>query len=188
MKAKKTAALFCAALLLLGLAGCGKKQTNVDQEALDAANAGVIQQSGDGYVYEIKINMNNLWDYFEYKEYVSRLKEDDGTVTCANVAYGLQLKEGFQAANDENHKDTLKLTFTANGTVNEGHFTVDFDTLQWTGDVISSEQISVSDELEFWAKGNRTSNWQFGVYSTGYVNYFTDFTITSATGSIWLTS
>ena len=177
-----------AAVMLLGLCACGKKQTGVDKEALDAAGSAAVQQSTGEHVYEVKINMNNLWEYFEYKEYVSRLKEDDGTVTCANVSYGLELKEGFKAANDENHKDTLRLTFTATGETNSGHFTVDFDTLTWRGEITSTEQVTVSDELEFWPKGNRTSTWQFGVYSAGYVNYFSNFTITSAAGSIWLTN
>lgn len=187
MKVKKTAALLCAAVLLLALGGCGKNRNEVDKEAIEAAGFSAQQNSG-GHDYEVKINMNNLWEYFEYKEFVSLLKEDAGSVSSANVSYGLQLKDGFKAANSKEHKDTLKLTFTASGEVNQGQFTVDFDTLQWTGTITSTERVTVSDELEFWAKGNRTSTWQFGVYSTGYVNFFDSFTITSATGSIWLTS
>jgi len=44
----------------------------------------------------------------------------------------------------------------------------------------------VSETLSFWPKGNRTSTWAFGNYSTSYILYFQNFTVTDVSGSIFI--
>ena len=138
-------------------------------------------------VFEVKITMDNLWDYFYFKEYRTDVRsETDSKILSAQIAYGLQLKEIYTAANDEKHKDTMKLKFEADGIVLNGDYVVDFDTLQFTGPTYTSEMTHVSETLSFWPKGNRTSTWAFGNYSTSYILYFQNFTVTDVSGSIFI--
>ena len=136
---------------------------------------------------EVKITPANLYDYFEYREFPTTFRgENNGEISNVQVAYGFALREGWTAANDPRHKDTLRITFTAEQVVNQGSFTVDFDTLQWSGTVYSTERKTVEEELVFWPKGDRTSVWTFGNYSDSYVLYLENFTVTSASGSVYL--
>lgn len=138
-------------------------------------------------VYEIKITMDNLYDFFYYKEYRADIRgENSSEINSAQISYGLQLKEAFVAADDGVHKDTMELHFEADGVVMSGLFDVDFNTLQYTGDVYSSETTHISESLSFWPKGSRTTVWTFGNYSSSYILYLENFTVTDVSGSIFV--
>lgn len=174
-------ALLMALLLCAALGGCGKKKTPALPEGLPADGPAVSD------IVEVRITRDNLFDYFEYREFPTAIKgENNGEISNVQVAYGLALREGWTAANDPKHKDTLTVTFTADKVVNSGSFTVDFDTLQWSGTVASTERETISEKLVFWPKGDRTSVWTFGNYSDSYVLYLENFTVTSAGGTVYL--
>lgn len=179
-KLTRAAALLTAALLLLSLVGCGKKTSPAEPEGLPA-------QAEDDGVVEVRITRENLFDYFEYREYPSEVKgENNGEISNVQVAYGLALREGWTAANDPKRKDTLRVDFTADQIINSGSFTVDFATLQWNGTPSSTERRQISEKLVFWPKGDRTSVWTFGNYSDSYILYLENFTVTSASGTVYL--
>ena len=137
-------------------------------------------------VFEVKITLDNLYDYFEYREYPAAVKNDNGDISNVQVSYGLALKEGYTAANSSKYKDTMEITFTADGVVNSGSFDVDFASLQYSGTVTGTERSSITHTLKFWPKGDRTTTWTFGNYSDSYILYLENFTVTSAKGSIYL--
>ena len=173
--------LLLCLLLVCTLGGCGKKRAEPVQEGLPA------DAESDDDVVEVRITTANLYDYFEYKEFPSVFRgETNGEISNVQVAYGLALREGWTAANDPKRKDTLRVTFTAEQVVNSGRFTVDFETLQWSGTPVSTEHRAISEELVFWPKGDRTSVWTFGNYSDSYVLYLEHFTVTSASGTVYL--
>jgi len=174
-------ALLLALLLAAAcLSGCGKKKAPAEPEGLPA-------QSEPDDVVEVRITRENLFDYFEYREYPSEVKgENNGEISNVQVAYGLALREGWTAANDPKRKDTLRVDFTADQVVNTGRFTVDFQTLHWSGTPSSTERRQVSEKLVFWPKGDRTSVWTFGNFSDSYILYLENFTVTSASGTVYL--
>ena len=177
---RRIIALMLALVMALSLCGCKKK--NKDEAAAQPVATAVPNE-----VFEVKITMDNLWDYFYFKEYRTDVRsETDSKILSAQIAYGLQLKEIYTAANDEKYKDTMKLKFEADGIVLNGDYVVDFDTLQYTGPTYTSEMTHVSETLSFWPKGNRTSTWAFGNYSTSYILYFQNFTVTDVSGSIFI--
>ena len=179
-KFRKLIALMLAAAMALCLCGCKKKNR-------EQATAQPVATATPNEVFEVKITMDNLWDYFYYKEYRTDVRsETDSKILSCQIAYGLQLKEIYTAANDEKHRDTMKLKFEADGIVMEGDYVVDFDTLQFTGPTYKADVTKVSETLSFWPKGNRTSTWAFGNYSTSYILYFQNFTVTDVSGSIFI--
>jgi len=177
---RRMIALMLALIMALSLCGCKKKKK-------DEAAAQPVATAVPNEVFEVKITMDNLWDYFYFKEYRTDVRsETDSKILSAQIAYGLQLKEIYTAANEEKYKDTMKLKFEADGIVLNGDYVVDFDTLQFTGPTYTSEMTHVSETLSFWPKGNRTSTWAFGNYSTSYILYFQNFTVTDVSGSIFI--
>ncbi len=176
---KRTLITLLTVCLLLSLCACGKKETEQPAQILEP-------QETPNPVFEVKITLDNLYDYFEYREYPAAVKNDNGGISNVQVAYGLALKEGYTAANSSKYKDTMEITFTADGVVNSGSFDVDFATLQYSGTVTSTERNSITQTLKFWPKGDRTTTWTFGNYSDSYILYLENFTVTSAKGSVYL--
>lgn len=172
-----------AFFLLLSLPACGKKKEK-KTELEQLTNNAVV--SAQAEVYEVEITLENIFDYFDFKQYRSNYTDEKGNVSSVLISYGLQLKEGYYAANSSEYKDTMTISFTAEGVVNTGNFDVDFDTLQYTGTAADTSYVTVSEELSFWPKGNRTTTWSFGLYSSSYVNYFQNFYINEAKGKIYI--
>lgn len=172
-------ALLLALVMALSLTACGKKKK-------EQAPVAALATPTPNEVFEVKLNMGNLYDYFDYKEYRADVKEDDGSVASCTIAYGLELKEQYAAANDKAHRDTMSLSFTADGIVLSGDFDIDFNTLTFTGTTATSEQVRVSEDLVFWAKGNRTTVWTYGNYSSSNIMYLENFTVTKVSGSIYI--
>lgn len=176
---KRTLIILLTVCLLLSLCACGKEEAEEPVQILAPLEA-------PNPVFEVKITLDNLYDYFEYREYPAAVKNDNGGISNVQVSYGLALKEGYTAANSSKYKDTMEITFTADGVVNSGSFDVDFATLQYSGTVTSTERNSITHTLKFWPKGDRTTTWTFGNYSDSYILYLENFTVTSAKGSVYL--
>lgn len=177
---KKRCILFLTVILSAFLfCACAEKEPAASEPAK-------TEQKNASPVVEVKITLENLYDYFEFREFKTPYKSDEGDVTSMQVSYGLALKDGYTAANTAAHKDTMEIAFTADGVVNSGEFQVDFSTLQYSGSVASTETQPVSGTLKFWPKGDRTVIWPFGFYSGSYAIYLENFTVTSAKGSIFL--
>jgi len=177
---RKLIALMLALSMALCLCGCKKK--NKDKGEVQPVATPVPNE-----VFEVKITMDNLWDYFYFKEYRTDVRsETDSKILSAQIAYGLQLKEVFTAANDPKYKDTMKLKFEAAGVVLTGEYTVDFNTLQYTGVTHDAQSSKISESLSFWPKGNRTTTWAFGNYSSSYILYLENFAVTDVSGSIFI--
>ena len=63
---------------------CGKKKEKEDtQQTAPTQNEEVSLKDT---VLKVDITMENLFDYFQYKEFYSNYKQDDGTVTSVNIA------------------------------------------------------------------------------------------------------
>ena len=179
---KKTAALLLALLLAVLLAGCGR-----GKEEAAAPTATPAPTPTPNEVFEVRLDRNNLYTYFDYKEYRADVRDEStAEINSATVAYGLQLKPQFTAANDPAHKDTMALRFEAEGVVMSGDFDIDFRTLTFTGTPATSERVQVSELLHFWPKGDRTTTWAFGNYSSSNIMYFESFRVTEVSGSIYL--
>ncbi len=180
---KKAIAFILAALMLLGMCACGRKKD--DQPTAPGSAPAETPQ-----VYEVKITPENFLSYFEYREFRSDTKSTDGDntgeVTSAQISYGFALREGYTAANDPEYEDTLEIGFAADGVVKSGSFSIDFDTLQYTGETVSTETVPVTGTLSFWPKGDRTTVWAYGNYSDSYIIYLENFSITSVKGSVFI--
>ena len=176
--------LLVLAMSLTCFTACGKKKEKEDtQQAAPTQNEEVSLKDT---VLKVDITMENLFDYFQYKEFHSNYKQDDGTVTSVNIAYGLELKDIYTAATDSKYKHNMKAKFTADVVVNKGEYQVDFDTLKVYGTTNESYVQTVSHDLEFWPKGDRTTVWSYGIFSTSFANYLTNFVVTDAHGTIYL--
>lgn len=172
--------LLCAALCLSMCAcGKGKKKDQADSEQAFVP--------AEPEIYEVELTLDNVFTYFDLKQYPTYFKDDEGKVTSVQIAYGLELKPGYYAANSPEYEDSMELNFTAEGVVNKGDFTVDYNTLQFGGTTYETSYTTVSETLHFWPDGNRTTTWTFGLFSNSYVNYFQSFSVTSVKGSIFIT-
>ena len=181
-RSRRIIALLLAAVMALSLCGC-KKKNKKEKETVAQPVATAMPNDP----FEVKLTPENLFDYFYYKEYrVDTRSETDSKILSSQISYGLQLKEQYTAANDPNHKDTMKVRFEAAGVVLTGEYVVDFDTLQYTGTTYNADSSLISEELVFWPKGDRTTNWAFGNYSSTYILYLENFRITEVSGSVWL--
>lgn len=181
--AKRIIALVLALSMALSMCGCKRKKKKEEEVAI--AMPVVTAMPNDPF--EVKLSMDNLFEYFDYKEYRTDVRGgDDSKILSAHISYGLQLKPQYTAANDPELKDTMKVRFEAAGVVLEGEYVVDFNTLQYTGVTHHANSSKVSEELVFWPKGDRTTNWAFGNYSSSYILYFENFRITEVSGSVWL--
>ena len=56
----------------------------------------------------------------------------------------------------------------------------------FSGTTATAEHTHVSEQLRFWPKGDRTTWWAFGNYSSSNIMYFESFAVTKASGSVWL--
>ncbi len=164
-------------LLSLLLTACGKKQEE---------HTGSEEAPQGPRIVEVKITGANFYDYFDYKEYPSYATDEDGKVNAVNLSYGFSLRDGYIAANDPEHKDTLRVSFSAEGVASYGEFAVDFQTLHYSGTPVSEERETVTGTLSFWPQGNRTVSYPYGTLSTTYIIALRNFTVTSVSGSVWL--
>lgn len=175
--------VLCAAMLLC-LCACGKDDESTPAEPEESAAVDYDR------IYEVDITPENLLDYFEFKAFRadSKLTDGDnaGKITSVQMSYGFALRQGYTAANDSKHKDTLKIDFTATGVVKTGNFTVDFNTLEYTGEVTSSETVPIEDSLTFWPKGDRTTTYPYGNYSDTYIIYLENFNLSSVSGKVYI--
>ena len=181
MQTRKAIALLLALLMVLSLTACGRKAK--EKKAAAAASPTPVPNEA----FEVKLNLDNFLDYFYYKEYRADVRDENTSeIDSSTISYGFQLKEQYTAANEEKHKDTMALHFKADGFVMEGSFDINFDDLSHTGLADSIERTSVEETLHFWGKGDRTTWWTFGNYSSSYIMYLENFTVTDVSGSIWL--
>ncbi len=173
---RMTAVLLLLALVC-SLTACGNKE-NSDRKADDRDTGPEI--------YEVKLNSDNFYDYFDYRQYPSYATDEDGNINAVTLSYGFSLREGLHAANTPEHKDTLKVSFTAEGVAQYGEFTVDFQTLDYSGSAYSEERETISETLTFWPQGDRTVSYPYGTLSTTYIIAIRNMSVTQVSGSIWL--
>ena len=179
---KRTLALVLALCMLLCLTGCKRKNK---KETAPAAPA--VPTPTPNEVFEVKLSLDNLFTYFDYKEYRADVRDENSSeIDSSTIAYGLQLKPQFTAANDLEHKDTMLLRFEADGVVMSGNFQINFTDLSYTGYADTNERVHVSETLHFWPKGDRTTTWAFGNYSSSNIMFFDSFRVTQVTGSVFL--
>lgn len=178
---RRTVALLLCLCMALCLGGCRKKKT-AEPSPAPAAPTPTPNQ-----VFEVKMSLDNLYTYFDYKEFRADVRDENSSeINSSTIAYGLQLKPQFTAANDGEHKDTMTLRFEADGTVMSGDFEINFDDLTYTGTPAASEHVHVSETLRFWPKGDRTTTWAFGNFSSSNIMYFDSFRVTEVTGTVYL--
>ena len=179
---KKTVVLLLALCMAFALTGCGK-----GKKETAAPTATPVPTPTPNEVFEVRLDLNNLYTYFDYKEYRADVRDEStAEIDSSTIAYGLQLKPQFTAANDPDHKDTMALRFEAEGVVMSGDFDIDFNTLSFTGTPRTNDRVQVSELLHFWPKGDRTTTWAFGNYSSSNIMYFESFRVTEVWGSVWL--
>ena len=175
---KRVFIIMLTMLLAFSFCACGKSGRKKHGTKDDPAESSPV--------IEVKMDMDNFYDYFEYHEFHSPTKNDDGVTTSMQILYGFILKDGYEAANLIDYKDTLQVDFRAEGLIKEGDFTVDYETLEYSGPETKISVVDISEDLIFWPKGNRTEIWAFGLYSKSYVMYFKTFEVTAVKGSIYL--
>ena len=180
MKRSRLRAGALAAVLLVSLfllSGCGKQKEKEEDEN---------ELSDEAQIVEVRLNTDNFYDYFDYKEYPSYATDEEGKINACNLSYGFSLREGLRAANDPEHEDTLKVSFTAEGVSQNGEYDVNFQTLQYSGTTWSEERETISDTLTFWPSGNRTVSYPYGTLSSSYIIMFRSMNVTDVSGSIFL--
>ena len=174
-----------ALLLCLGMALClcacsGKKKA-------EPSAAPAVPTPTPNEVFEVRLSPENFYTYFEYKEYRADIRDENTSdINSSTIAYGFALKPQFTAANDLEHKDTMLLRFEADGVVMSGDFQINFNDLSYTGYADTNERVHVSETLHFWPKGDRTTTWAFGNYSSSNIMFFDSFRVTQVTGSVFL--
>ena len=183
---KKRSVLLLMLLALSLFTACGK------QKGTDTPDEDVPEGP---QIAEIKITGANFYDYFDYRDYPSFATDENGNITECNLSCGFSLKEGLTAANDPDHKDTLKVSFTADVLSQHGEFNIDFQDAS-SGTVPRYEALwidpegtqtgTIAETLPFWPQGNRTMTWQYGFLSSSYVTTIQNFTVTAVSGSIYL--
>ena len=186
MNKNKRSVLLILLLALCLLTACGK------QKEKEASEEDVPKGPE---IVEVKITGANFYDYFDYKDYPSFATDEDGNITECNLSCGFSLTEGLAAANDPDHKDTLKVSFTADVLSQHGEFNIDFQDAS-SGTVPRYEALwidpegtqtgTISETLPFWPQGSRTMTWQYGFISSSYVTTIQNFTVTAVSGSIFL--
>ena len=186
MNKNKYFVLLILLLALCLLTACGK------QKEKEASEEDVPKGPE---IVEVKITGANFYDYFDYKDYPSFATDEDGNITACNLSCGFSLKEGLAAANDPDHKDTLKVSFTADVLSQHGEFSIDFQDaaagtvpryeVLWI-DPEGTQTGTISETLPFWPQGNRTMTWQYGFISSSYVTTIQNFTVTAVSGSVFL--
>ncbi len=179
---KRKIVLVLSLCMLLLLTACGSRKKASPEPSAPARPTPTPNE-----VFEVRLTLDNLYTYFDYKEYRADVRDEQSSeINSSTIAYGLQLKPQFTAANDGEHKDSMTLRFEAEGVVMSGDFQINFDDLSFTGVTATSERVHVSELLHFWPKGNRTTTWAFGNYSSSNIMYFSSFRVTGVTGSIYL--
>ena len=183
----KKASLLLILLLVLSLfTACGRQKEKDEPDEEVPAGPKIV---------EVKITGANFYDYFDYRDYPSFATDEDGNITECNLSCGFSLKEGWVAANDPDHKDTLKVSFTADVVSQHGEFNIDFQSATGGGTpryevlwINPDETVTgtISETLPFWPQGNRTMTWQYGFLSSSYVTTIQSFTVTAVSGSIFL--
>ena len=186
MNKNKRSVLLILLLALCLLTACGR------QKEKEASEEDVPKGPE---IVEVKITGANFYDYFDYKDYPSFATDEDGNITACNLSCGFSLKEGLAAANDPDHKDTLKVSFTADVLSQHGEFSIDFQDaaagavpryeVLWI-DPEGTQTGTISETLPFWPQGSRTMTWQYGFISSSYVTTIQNFTVTAVSGSIFL--
>ena len=186
MNKNKRSVLLILLLALCLLTACGK------QKEKEASEEDVPKGPE---IVEVKITGANFYDYFDYKDYPSFATDEDGNITACNLSCGFSLKEGLAAANDPDHKDTLKVSFTADVLSQHGEFSIDFQDaasgtvpryeVLWI-DPEGTQTGTISETLPFWPQGNRTMTWQYGFISSSYVTTIQNFSVTAVSGSVFL--
>ena len=183
---KKASLLLILLLVLSLLTACGRQKEKDEPDEEVPAGPKIV---------EVKITGANFYDYFDYRDYPSFATDEDGNITECNLSCGFSLKEGWVAANDPDHKDTLKVSFTADVVSQHGEFNIDFQSATSGGTpryealwINPDETVTgtISETLPFWPQGNRTMTWQYGFLSSSYVTTIQSFTVTAVSGSIFL--
>ena len=179
---KRIITLLLALCMVVMLVGCKKKEKPEAEPTQPPAPTPTPNE-----IFEVKMSLDNLYTYFDYKEYRADVRDENTSeINSSTIAYGLQLKPQFTAANDPAHKDTMALRFEAEGVVMSGDFQINFDDLSFTGIPETSERVQISELLHFWPKGDRTTTWAFGNYSNSNIMYFDSFRVAEVSGSVFL--
>ncbi len=179
---KRIMALILVISIALCAGGCRKGKEKADENRTPAPPTPTPNE-----VFEVKLSMENLYSFFDYKEYRADIRDENSSeINSSTIAYGLELKPQYTAANDKEHKDSMTLHFEADGVVLSGDFRINFDDLSFEGTAATSERVRVSEDLHFWAKGNRTTTWAYGNYSSSNIMYLENFRVTGISGSIYL--
>ncbi len=164
------------------LSGCGKKNT---AESVVLPDETAAPQKSD--VQRVQITPANVYNYFDYTEIKSTMKNDNGTISNVQVSYALKLKDEYKPADPELYKNTLEVEFTARGVIRQGEYSVNYDTLEYTGTTNGEpEYTAVNETLTFWPQGARTTAYTYGNYSSTFIIYLENFTVTNAKGYIYI--
>ena len=176
---KRIITLLLALCMVVMLVGCKKEEKPEAEPTQPPAPTPTPNE-----IFEVKMSLDNLYTYFDYKEYRADVRDENTSeINSSTIAYGLQLKPQFTAANDPAHKDTMALRFEAEGVVMSGDFQINFDDLSFTGIPETSERVQISELLHFWPKGDRTTTWAFGNYSNSNIMFFDR---SQVTGTVYL--
>lgn len=164
----------CSRLYCSSLCACGKDKAEAGQTDAAAQTPPPVVEGRDHGGEYIRL----FW-----VQGVPRLFQGWRNVSYVQISYGLSSRR--YAANSAAYKDSMEISFTAEGVANKGSFTVDYDTLQYSGSTKARAHAGFNT-LKFWPKGSRTVSYPYGNYSGNYIIYLENFTVTSVSGSIFL--